>query len=89
MDIERAGRVSLVGVGLVMTADAVLGLSRGSGWPTGVALVGGVLLLGASVFELHTEPEVDRPQLTPYVQIVGFLLATVGFALTLLDSAGV
>ena|GEM_PF-1604190 len=89
MNVERAGRVSVVGFGLVMTANAVLGLYRGSGWPTGVALVGGVLVLGVGVFQLHTEPAVDRPRLTPYAEIVAFLLVTVGFALTLLDFLGV
>ncbi len=86
MDIEQAGDVSLAGFALVMTADAVLGLHRGAGWSNWVVLLGGLLLLGGTVWRLHNDTktvETDQQRLRVYTTVVALVLATAGFVLGL------
>lgn len=83
MDVDQLEHTALAGYGLVMTADALLGLLGDGGQWSGVVLVGSLVILGGAVIQLHNDTEADRPRLSAYVGILAFVLATAGFVLGL------
>lgn len=89
MDTDEVEYVSLVALGLVITADALLGLLRDGGQWSGVALAASLVVLGSAVVQLRNDTKESSSRLHPYVGILAFLLATVGFVLDLLDFVNV